>query len=158
MENCQRQSEVLIALGSNLGDREAYISQAVFLLNQHCGEVTSMASLLETEPMGAADQQFINSALICKTDLTPPIMLEKLQSIERQLGRTRNTHWGNRTIDLDILMWRNPSGEMLSFSSKALTIPHPEMLKRDFVMIPATEIASDWVHPAKGCSLSESLF
>jgi 2-amino-4-hydroxy-6-hydroxymethyldihydropteridine diphosphokinase len=137
-------NQVLIALGSNLGDKKAYITQAIELIDQRVGPVTHKAPHYSTEPIGAADQTFINTAVIAQTALTPQETIRTLLQIEQDLGRTRDIHWGNRTIDCDIILWRNSHGACLSINSENLIIPHPRAHERDFVMTPAVSIAPDW--------------
>lgn len=144
----------LIALGSNLGDRKYYIEQACLAITSQCGKVLRVAEALESKPIGTADQPFINTALILESKLEPEAVLASLLQIEKDLGRVRNQRWGNRTIDLDIILWRTAS-ESLVHQSETLTIPHPEALKRDFVLGPAAAIAPDWQHPNAGKTLGE---
>lgn len=144
----------LIALGSNLGDRKYYLDEAISHLRSHCGKVLAIADTLESEPIGAADQAFYNSALTLETNLEPEAMLRALLDIEEKLGRVRKERWGNRTIDLDIILWKSGS-EARTYQSATLSIPHPETLKRDFVMIPSLSIAGDWIHPQIDQSLEE---
>ena len=147
----------LIALGSNLGDRSAQLRAAVSAVNSCIGPVLATAPFYVTEPIGAADQTFLNSAVTVAASLDPEAVLSKLLNIETELGRVRAERWGNRLIDLDVLLWQrlDSSGrwESASWSSPTLTVPHPEMLKRAFVMIPAAVIAPDWIHPHSGNSL-----
>lgn len=147
------ESSVLIALGSNMGDRSSYLQAALKLISARCGKITNCSSWLETEPLGTADQMFLNGAIICQTILSPADLLQQLWGIEKELGRVRLIKWGNRTIDCDIILWRQPDGQMLSIDTETLTIPHPEYRNRGFVLVPATEIASDWIDPVTGASL-----
>lgn len=140
-----KRSEVLIALGSNLGDRAAFLTFAEKEIGEHIGPVLRVATAISTEPVGAADQQFLNSALIASTTLSPLACLDHLLAIEQRAGRKREVHWGNRTLDLDILMWKNADGTMLEMHVGTLTIPHPRMREREFVMIPVREIAKGWL-------------
>jgi len=145
-----------VAIGSNIGDRMAQLRAAIKAVNKELGRVVALAPFFETAPMGAADQAFINSAMIVSTESPPDDALDILLAIERSLGRVRKVRWGNRTVDLDILLWqqRDDRGQWqsLPWSSPTLKIPHPEMLKRDFVMVPAAAIAGDWHLP--GCEMT----
>jgi len=116
-----------LGLGSNVGDREEYIEQAVFLLEKNPNiEVTKRSSNYETEPEGGGTQPpFINAALEIKTKLTPHRLLEVCQEIETTLGREREIEWGPRTIDIDILLY---DGEIIS--DDKLQVPHPLMHER----------------------------
>ncbi len=145
----------LIALGSNLGDRKYYIDRAIEAIGTRCGKVTDIAKVLETEPLGAADQSFFNTALLCESSLDPEAMLAALLNIEIDLGRVRAERWGNRTIDCDIILWRAMDHTYPLYASERLIIPHPEAIRRDFVLGPAAEIAGDWIHPEKRITLGE---
>lgn len=129
-----------LSLGSNIGDRAAYLKQAVRLLN--CDEaisVQAISSIYETKPVGYTNQAyFLNIALRIYTNLTPYTLLDHIQEIEKQLGRTREIHWGPRTIDLDILLFNNENIE-----AESLIIPHPRMYERAFVLAPLYEIHQD---------------
>jgi len=147
--------EALIALGSNLGDRDAYLSAATSKIAALGNEILAKAPRYATDPIGAADQIFLNSALLIRTHRSPHDLLNDLLQVETELGRVRSVHWGNRTIDLDILMMRDATGEQIEVNARpTLVIPHPEMLKRDFVMQPAADIAPEWVHPQHGRTIA----
>ena len=150
-------NEFLIAIGSNLGDRLAIIADAIDRIEARCGKVTARSSLYETAPVGAADQVFINGALTLHCNTSPESLLRHLLEIEVTLGRTREIHWGNRTIDLDILLGRDSAGTSLVMASTTLSLPHPRMLERDFVMFPACDIAGSWLHPESGKTLAQEL-
>ena len=150
--------QYLIALGSNLGDRGDALRQAQQLILSRCGLIAACASTYETAPVGAADQKFLNSALICHSAIDPEEFLAELLAIEIELGRVRTVRWGNRTIDLDLLLCRRRDDvKPVAWESPSLTLPHPEILARDFVLVPAVEIAADWVHPASGRALEDEL-
>ncbi len=128
---------VYVALGSNLGDREKNIENAVEKIGKLEGTgVIKCSSLYETEPVGYLDQgRFLNAAAMVMTMLSPLQLLAKLQEIEKELGRTRDIHWGPRTVDIDILLY-----EDLKMDLPELIIPHPRMTQRGFVLIPLEEI------------------
>jgi len=147
----------LIAIGSNMGDRLDFIRQAAILVQVHCGTIATRSHLYATEPVGAADQEFLNAAFSLESTLNPESLLEKLLDIEVSLGRTREVHWGNRSIDLDIILAKESDGQPIQQNSKALTIPHPRMLERDFVLCPATDVAPDWTHPVSQKTLLNEL-
>jgi 2-amino-4-hydroxy-6-hydroxymethyldihydropteridine diphosphokinase len=144
----------LIALGSNLGDRKYHIDQAIAAIGSQCGKVLRIAPFQESAPIGAADQAFINGALTVESGLEPESMLEKLLKIETSLGRVRAERWGNRTIDLDIILCKSDIG-MVVHQSRSLTIPHPEALSRDFVLAPSAAVAGDWIFPGTARTLGE---
>lgn len=133
-----------IALGSNMGDRLNYLEKALSCFKQyHQLELKKASSVYETPPWGKTDQSpFLNCVLEIDTSFTPQMLLETLREIERQLGRERKEKWGPRTIDLDILLYGD---EIINTTD--LTIPHPRMSQRAFVMIPLIEIAPDLIHP-----------
>jgi 2-amino-4-hydroxy-6-hydroxymethyldihydropteridine diphosphokinase len=139
--------EVYLSLGSNLGDREATLHEAINLLQQRAGEVLRTSSFLETEPWGfQSPNRFLNAAVCLLTDLTPHQLLTVTQQIERDLGRTakpRSRAYEDRPIDIDILLYDD-----IQLSTPELTIPHPLMHKRDFVMIPLKEVKAPYNPPA----------
>lgn len=147
-------TEFLVAIGSNLGDRMALIREAMDQVEARCGLITARSSLYETAPVGAADQSFLNGAFMVRSGLRPEDLLRSLLAIEKGLGRTREVHWGNRTIDLDIVMAVDESGNVLKIMQPGLQIPHPRMLERDFVLVPAAEIGGSWIHPVTGNTLA----
>ena len=140
-------SEVLIALGSNMGNRLSLLTQSIREIESHCGSIVAVAPLFETDPIGPANLPFLNTALVCRTDLDPHEMLDSLQLIENSLGRERQRRWDNRTIDLDIILWRDSNGKFRRVETVDLVIPHREWLKRDFVLVPAAAVAGSWILP-----------
>lgn len=145
----------LVALGSNEGDRVHYIDAAKKMLTAKVGPIEKTAPIFETVPIGAADKLFLNTAVVVRSVLDPSSCLTQLLYIERQLGRERHVHWGNRTMDLDMLLYRDAQGVSQVISTSNLAIPHPRMLERDFVLVPARAVAGDWVHPGSGLTLDE---
>lgn len=135
---------VYLGLGSNVGDREEYVEQAIFLLDKNPNvQLLKHSSNYETEPEGGGSQPpFINAAVSLKTKLSPHKLLELCQEIEATLGREREVEWGPRTIDIDILLYGN---EIVS--DDKLQIPHPLMHERLFVLKPLREIAAQVMHP-----------
>lgn len=133
-----------IGLGSNLGDREGHLNEAVRRLRQLPGTtVLRVSRFHETDPIGGPVQgKFLNAALALETTLSPQPLLAELQRIETALGRTREVHWGPRTIDLDILLYDD-----LVLDTPTLRVPHPLMHKRLFVLAPLAEIAPEAMHP-----------
>ena len=128
-----------LGLGSNLGDRRTYISQAIRLLQERVGEVESVSSIMETEPWGfLSDNKFLNAACRVSTVLTPEECLKETKEIERTLGRGQKSQGGvyhDRTIDIDLLMYDD-----LHICTPSLTLPHPRIMERDFVRIPLQEV------------------
>lgn len=133
-----------LGLGSNVGDREEYIEQAVFLIGRLKGvEITKRSTNYETEAEGKVDQPpYVNAVVEIKTMLQPHKLLEDLQTIENALGREREIEWGPRTIDIDILLFGD-----LVISDETLSVPHPLMHERLFVLQPLKEIAPRAIHP-----------
>lgn len=136
----------LVAIGANLEPRASFISDAIKLVRSRCGEVAVVSSFLETDPIGVADKPFLNGVFDLRSSLKPDALLVALQDIEHQLGRKRTIRWGNRTIDLDIILWQG-NGVCKEFNNERLRIPHPSFRDRSFVMIPLAEIGSDWLLP-----------
>ena len=137
---------VYLSLGSNLGDKERNIVQAIVKINEKIGAVVRQSSLLITEPWGfESEHHFVNCAVCCKTTLTPRRLLNATQRIEREMGRTRKSlvikdgtprvEYHDRIIDIDILLYDD-----VTIDTPTLKIPHPLMQERDFVMIPLREI------------------
>lgn len=137
-------NKVFISLGSNIGNRFRYLQQAVRLLQQvEWMNVVNVSSIYETDPVGYEDQAaFLNMVVEIKTSLTPHEILKKCNEIEAQLGRTREIHWGPRTVDLDILLYNEEN-----MKTQDLIIPHPRMMERGFVLIPLVELQVNLVDP-----------
>ncbi len=128
---------VLLGLGSNQGDRMAALLEAERRLTAVPGiRILERSSVYETEPLGIADQPwFLNQVLSVETTLGPLVLLDTVQGVERDLGRIRSVHWGSRIIDIDILLYGHET-----VSSARLTIPHPELPGRRFVLVPLVEL------------------
>ena len=144
---------VLLSLGSNLGDRHATLDGAWRILEKTKGiETVRLSPFYETEPVGGPAEQpkYINAAGIIRSTLPPLELLEILRKIEADFGRVRTERWGARTLDIDILLYENHIVE-----SQELTIPHEEMLHRLFVLEPANDIAADWIHPRTNKTIQE---
>lgn len=131
--------EVYLALGSNLGNRRRLLDEAVRLIDRRVGRVVRQSSWIETEPWGfESAHRFLNGVVCCLTALAPHEVLRLTQAIERDMGRKSKTGcqgYADRTIDIDILFYDD-----LRLSTPDLTIPHPLMEQRDFVMVPLREI------------------
>ena len=133
------EGSLYLSLGSNLGDREEMLNRAIALIGERVGEVQRVSSFIETEPWGFKSKHpFLNAACLVLTTLSPEECLEATQQIERELGRKRkskNGKYHDRPIDIDLLMYDD-----LELSTPRLTLPHPRMKEREFVMIPLREI------------------
>lgn len=136
-------STAYIALGSNLGDREENLRTALKHLEAKGVRVVKVSTFIETEPYGVTDQPgFINAVCQVATELPPLELLRLLLSIEQEMGRVRLRRWGERNIDLDLLLYEDAVLE-----SEELTLPHPDMHNRGFVLLPLAELAPEVVHP-----------
>lgn len=131
--------QVYLGLGSNLGDKEWNLSEAIRLIGEKVGEVLRQSSFIETEPWGfESENRFLNAVILCQTTKTPREVLEITQQIERDMGRRQKSvsiGYADRTIDIDILLYDD-----LTIDEPNLKIPHPLMYQRDFVMRPLKEI------------------
>jgi 2-amino-4-hydroxy-6-hydroxymethyldihydropteridine diphosphokinase len=136
-----------LLLGGNLGDREGNLKKAIKLLNEKIGKVTLVSSLYETAAWGKTDQPaFLNQAVVLQTQLSALEVLNRALDIEQELGRIRKDKWGERLIDIDLILFNE---EVINIPNK-LQIPHPHMQNRKFVMEPLAEIAPNVMHPVLG--------
>ena len=144
---------VYIGLGSNVGDRHRNCLAAIELLRQNGLLVARQSSMHETEPWGVTDQpEFVNMTVETETDLAPIKLLEVLKKIEKDMGRQDTMKWGPRIIDLDILLYDD-----IIMKTDSLTIPHPLMHERAFVLRPLSEIAGNFIHPVLKKSITDLL-
>ncbi|MBA4348623.1 MAG: 2-amino-4-hydroxy-6-hydroxymethyldihydropteridine diphosphokinase [Thermodesulfovibrio sp.] len=134
---------VHIGIGSNIGDRRANCMKAIKNIKNHDIDVKKISSPYETKPWGIKDQpDFINMTVEAETSLSPEELLKVLKDIEKEMGREDSVRWGPRLIDLDILFYDDRVIDI-----ENLRIPHPLLYKRDFVLLPLSEIAPDKIHP-----------
>jgi len=147
-----KQYRVFLGLGSNLGERDQYLNRAANGLK--CLKDTRLvwaSSVYETEPYGKKEQPgFLNAVIEIETAHPPEELFREVKLLERETGRTLADHWGPREIDIDILIY-----DGLVFGNEQVTVPHPELEKRKFVLIPLREIAPDLVHPVSGLTVEE---
>ncbi len=143
-----------IGLGSNLGERESMIRQALEAISLLPDtDLVRASSLYDTEPVGDVDQpNFLNAVAQVETDLPARQLLWNLQLIEKRLGRERTRRWGPRVIDLDLLLYGDEIIE-----EDALRVPHPELTRRAFVLVPLVELEPLLVHPGTGESMLSHL-
>ena len=147
----RKSHQVIVALGGNLGDSKRILTSAVERLKAEPGiQAVRCSSWYRTPPIGPPQPDYCNGCiwLSCQK-LTPHELLMRLQRIELQYGRERNERWGARTLDLDIIFFDD---QIIDESD--LTIPHPRMRERAFVLVPLMEIAPDWIDPRSGQSVA----
>lgn len=145
-------STYLIALGSNRRHHRygvpAQVVQAAMEELAALGTVSARSRIFDTRPMGAAQRRFANAAALLESELDPDALLCALQRMEHEFGRRRWRRWGDRVIDLDIVLWDGGS-----WRGSHLTIPHAEFRQRAFVLTPAAQIARSWRDPETGLSM-----
>lgn len=145
---------VFLSLGSNMGDKVAYLNQAIQSLSQvHETQLVKVSSFYRTVAWGKIDQDdFVNAVVQLETNLEAIDFLRECQQIEKDLDRVRHEHWGPRTIDIDILLY----GEE-TFNTPDLKVPHPFMIERAFVLVPLAELTEDLVLPNTDQTVLETL-
>ena len=150
---------VYFSLGTNLGDKEHNLRLAVRKIEERVGKVISLSAFYTTAPWGfSSEHTFLNAAACVETELSPLDVLQKTQSIERELGRTKksvNGAYSDRLIDIDLLLYEDLILSAVTPSGAELNLPHPLMAERDFVMKPLAEIAPELVHPVLGKTMRE---
>jgi 2-amino-4-hydroxy-6-hydroxymethyldihydropteridine diphosphokinase len=136
-------NNVYLLIGGNMGERMANLAAARNRINIDCGRITASSSIYETEAWGYKEQPaFLNQALAIETTLEADKLMKEILKIERALGRKREIPLGPRIIDIDIIYFNDQI-----IDSNKLTIPHPSMAERKFVLTPLTEIAPSYMHP-----------
>ncbi|MBE9226479.1 2-amino-4-hydroxy-6-hydroxymethyldihydropteridine diphosphokinase [Phormidium sp. LEGE 05292] len=140
-----------IALGSNLGDSRAILESSLKILDQTPGiSLEIQSSWYRTEPVGPPQPDYLNGCALLKVEMSPPELLETLLAIEAKFGRVRQERWGPRILDLDLLLFDN-----LILETPKLTLPHPCMRERAFVLVPLAEIAPNWIDPISGKAIAQ---
>lgn len=149
-----KQHIVFLSLGSNLGDRGENLDHAISNIEKRIGEVIATSAFYVTDPVGfQSTNQFLNAVCEVKTKLPPLAVLEMTQAIEKEMGRTtksRNKIYTDRIIDIDLLLFDDEIVE-----HPQLTLPHPHMHERPFVLLPLSEIAGEYVHPVLHKSVNQ---
>lgn len=140
-----------IAIGSNLGDSQKTLEQAIHRLENfpHL-TLNTVSSWYETVPVGPEQPNYLNGCACFTTSLSPINLLDTLLAVETEFGRVRQERWGARTLDLDLLLY----GDLI-LETPRLQIPHPRMRERAFVLVPLAEIASDWIDPKTGSAIAQ---
>ncbi len=146
-DNDTRRATAYLGLGANLGDRERAIRKALEELSRVMA-VTAVSSLYETDPVGYRDQPaFLNACAIVRAAMPPDDLLTFVKDIEKRAGRVPAFRNAPRPLDIDILLYMDAEGNAVLLDSERLTIPHPRMHERAFVLVPLAEIAPDVAHP-----------
>lgn len=142
-----------LLLGSNIGNSKSYIEKAKFMLSQFVGEDLEESSIYRTEPWGEKDQSyFLNQVIVIDSDIEPNDVMNTIERIEKLLGKRKETRYGPRTIDIDVLLCDDQI-----IDNKNLIVPHPRMHKRAFTLIPLAEISDSILHPKLDKTIAELL-
>jgi 2-amino-4-hydroxy-6-hydroxymethyldihydropteridine diphosphokinase len=140
-----------IALGSNLGNPLAMVKGAVEVFTHEATTtLVSQSQWYKTIAIGPAQPDYVNGCVVIETRRSPQDLLHLLMTIEQQFGRQRTEHWGPRTLDLDLLLY-----DVIVLDTPELTLPHPRMTERAFVLVPLAELLPDWTHPVSKLTIQQ---
>ena len=144
--------QVYLCLGGNVGDTRQYLEQAIGLIDSCIGRITAKSAIYQSEPWGfKAEQMFLNQIVVAETELAPNAVIEQCLQIETELGRARSGNgYEPRTIDIDIIFFGNQK-----INQPNLTVPHPLIHCRNFVLQPLCNVAPDFVHPVFGLTVKQ---
>ena len=143
--------QICLHLGSNLGTPSQNLKSAILAIAEKVGQISIKSSIYRTEAWGETEQpDFLNQSILVTTALSAEMVLDTILNIETEMGRIREQKWGPRLIDIDLLFYDN-----LILKTASLTIPHPEIPYRNFVLIPTMEIFGDFIHPVFNLSIEE---
>ncbi len=143
--------QICLHLGSNMGDQGQNLKTAILEIAKTVGQISDQSSLYRTEAWGeTAQPDFLNQSILVSTNLSPQIVLKTILNIEAEMGRIREKRWGPRLIDIDLLFYDD-----LIIETPSLTVPHPQIPFRNFVLIPTMEIFGDFIHPVFNLSIEE---
>jgi len=146
-------SKIYLSIGSNKGNRYSQIKEALKLIREDLGEIISISKIYETKSWGFESENFLNLCIAIKSELSPDKLLFSINNIEEKIGRKRDSEiMKSREMDIDIIFYSNKI-----VNQKELIIPHPRLQLRNFVLVPLSEIASDFVHPILLKSVKELL-
>jgi len=145
--------EIVLHTGSNIGNRNANLAKANYLIENNIGKIKRSSALYETEAWGYKNQEdFLNQALIVETNLAAEYVLNNIHRIEKNLGRIRDKKWRERSIDIDIIFYGTNVIKL-----EDLTIPHKHLESRNFVLVPLSEIIPNFIHPISKKKISQLL-
>ncbi len=151
--NMTKQYTAFLLIGGNLGNRTLNLTTSIQLIETNCGNIIQTSSIYQTAAWGITNQpNFLNQVLIVQTKLSPKQLMQKLLHIEEQMGRQRTVKFGPRIIDIDILLM-----DELIVNTSLVTIPHPAIAQRRFVLIPLAELIPNYVHPVDKKTISQLL-
>ena len=144
-------NQAILLLGSNLGNKEDNLKQAIALIENRTGRIINISDVYKSEPWGNAEQdEFVNQAILLQTSFAAVDLLQMLLNIELTMGRRREGKWGPRIIDIDILDY---NGEVIQ--NEELICPHPYLPERMFALKPLQQLLPNWIHPILNKSVSE---